>query len=462
MEGARIGEYVLCEEIGSGTFATVLAAYHTRTHIKVAVKKIARENFADPDHLARFQREVNLIRDMDHPFIAGFYDVLEDRNFFYVVMEFVENGNMLDYVNEKGELQEHQARHYFCELISVLEYLHEEKHVAHRDLKAENVLLDRNYNIRLIDFGLSNLFSKDKPYLQTACGSPAYASPEMVKGEPYTTASDLWSAGILLYAITHGELPYEDDVTPRLLQKIVYTDPEYSPTISPQLKDLLQRLLEKDPAHRITLEGIKAHPWFSQYEYSQIMDMNLGLSCDWCLLNRNEDPKESIDRQIIGTMKELGYDVSNLVGDLFRGAVNNLTAVYRMIKKEEITGLMEEITGKKSPKKLRKGAMTLTKPVIRQVPLPILDKKPKVVFQTKFATPPPRGRDRSATVKGGVRDTVTIKVEQGGSRLGEGTRSSGRGTEVNSLAARKKACVSTIQRRRSMSMREQVMKTPTF
>ena len=456
MEGERIGDYVLQQEIGTGTFASVLSATHVRTHIKVAVKKISRSTVASGrDGLARFHREVQLIRDMDHPFIAEFYDVLEDRNFFYVVMELVENGNMLDYVNENGELQEDQARHYFCELISVLEYLHEQKHVAHRDLKAENVLLDRNYNIRLIDFGLSNLFSQDSPYLKTACGSPAYASPEMVKGEQYTTASDLWSAGILLYAITHGELPYEDDNTQRLLQKIIYTEPEYSPTISPQLKDLLQRMLEKDPRDRITLQGIKEHPWFSQYEYSQLMDMNFGLNCDWRVLNRNEDPKESIDRDIIAVMRQLGYDVSNLISDLFRGETNSLTAVYRMMRKEKITGLMEEISlNAKSPRRLRKGAMTLTKPVMRAVQLPILDRRPKVQFAT-----PPRARDRTTSMKLGANGRETTAVKSGVHLLTKETsRVPTRGDPM--LAARRNSCVSTIQRRRTQSMREG--KTPTF
>ena len=167
-----IGNYILKHPIGQGSFASVLLAEHKISHVNVAIKVIPRTNFADPQHEERFHREVDLIKNLDHPFIAEFFEVLEDEKNFYIVMEYVENDNILNYVNTNGELPEDQARHYFCQLVSVLEYLHEEKHIAHRDLKAENVMLDRNRNLRLIDFGLSNIFTNENPYLTTACGSP--------------------------------------------------------------------------------------------------------------------------------------------------------------------------------------------------------------------------------------------------------------------------------------------------
>jgi serine/threonine protein kinase len=155
---------------------------------------------------------------------------------------------MLDFVNEHGPLQEDRARRYFCELISALDYLHNSQLVAHRDLKAENVLLDRNDNIRLIDFGLSKYFTKGTPTLVTACGSPAYCAPDMIRGELYTKAADIWSAGVLLYAMVAGTLPYNADSIPDLLHKIVFDDIEYPQLMSRSLTDLLRRMLTKDPA----------------------------------------------------------------------------------------------------------------------------------------------------------------------------------------------------------------------
>lgn len=359
----EIGDYELEGSIGEGSFAVVRLATHKITRSKVAVKIIPRTNFSDESH-DRFEREVDLIKDLDHPFIAEFFDVVQDSNNFYVIMEYVENGNLLELVNENGELPEDQARHYFCQLISVLEYLHEEKHIAHRDLKAENVLLDRNKNIRLIDFGLSNIFSQDNPYLQTACGSPAYACPEMIKGQQYTSASDIWSAGILLYAIVIGELPFEDDNMQRLLQKIIYTDPKYPSSISPQLTDLLKRMLTKDPDNRITLNKIKEHPWFSQFEYSGVI---MSASQKWCVRK-----DEFIDRDILKQMTDYGYDCGNLVSDLICEKISPMTAVYRMLRKNKITDMLKEASYShmKAKERLQPPGLSST-PRFRPIPPPI-------------------------------------------------------------------------------------------
>jgi serine/threonine protein kinase len=176
-------------------------------------------------------------------------------------------------MNDNGRLSEDQARRYFTQLLTVLEYLHSEQKVAHRDLKCENVLLDRYNNIRLIDFGLSNQFTDLNPQLRTACGSPAYAAPEMIQGNTYTYTADIWSAGILLFALVAGYLPFDDDRASGVLQKVVHSEVGYPAFISPQLRDLLQKMICKDPEERITLDMIKAHPWFSQSQYHLLKDV---------------------------------------------------------------------------------------------------------------------------------------------------------------------------------------------
>jgi serine/threonine protein kinase len=218
------------------------------------------------------------------------------------------------------------------ELISVLDYLHHEKRVAHRDLKCENVLLDRYHNIRVIDFGLSNMFSELSPTLQTACGSPAYAAPEMIQGQPYTQAADIWSSGIVLFAITAGYLPFDDDNVQRLLQKVVYTDPEYPPFFSPQLIDLLDKMLCKEPDHRMTTEGVKNHPWFSQTEYLALLqEAGQGI---W---ESDEGPSESaIDHEIVGKMTGMGVDCHKLTQLLLTDDFTDLTALYRLLRREKI------------------------------------------------------------------------------------------------------------------------------
>jgi serine/threonine protein kinase len=195
---AQVGNYQILEVLGSGAFATVFRARHRVTMGVVALKAIPKRKLRTMQEFELLQREVNLMKIMDHPFIAGLFGVLDDEENFYLVIELVENGNLLDYINTNKGLTEQQASRIFAQLASVLDYLHHEKHVVHRDLKAEDVLLDANYNIRVVDFGLSRAFTKGNPFLQTTCGSPAYVSPEIIKEEPYTAAADVWSSGILL------------------------------------------------------------------------------------------------------------------------------------------------------------------------------------------------------------------------------------------------------------------------
>jgi serine/threonine protein kinase len=163
-----IGDYRLKEKLGRGSFAVVWLAEHKILKTDVAIKVIARSAIESEDLQTRFVRELNIIKQMDHPFIAKLYEIITTSTHTYVVQELAERGSLLNLVNTHGRLPESNARRYFSQLVSALEYLHDERMIAHRDLKAENVLLDRNLNIRLIDFGLSQTFSKDTPQLLTA------------------------------------------------------------------------------------------------------------------------------------------------------------------------------------------------------------------------------------------------------------------------------------------------------
>jgi serine/threonine protein kinase len=333
--GAQIHSFVLEKQVGVGKITTVWKAVHSISKVEVAIKAIRKDSINSQVSRTRLQREISVLKKIEHPFIADFFQVGEDQDHFFIFMEYVGHNNLLDHVNENGNLTEDQARRYFCQLVWALEYLHNEKHVVHRDLKCENILLDRHDNIRLVDFGLSNMFSDVAPQLNTACGSPAYAAPEMVLGKSYTKSADIWSLGVLLYAIVVGNLPFDEENVQRLLQKIVYSEISFPGCLTPQLIDLLQKMLCKEPTSRISLEGIKQHPWFSNSEFrimvheSQLPGSSLDEGAD------NNDV--AIDPNIIAKMVGMRIDCRQLHQSLLTGEFSDAVAVYRMLRRDKLT-----------------------------------------------------------------------------------------------------------------------------
>lgn len=388
-----IGNYKLTQFIGSGSFATVWLGEHKITNQKVAVKVICKSNLNSGQNLSRFKREIDLLKQIDHPFIVQLFDVIEDDEAFYLIMEYVEKGSLFSRINSEGRLNEDVARRYFCQILSALNYLHNEKFIVHRDLKPENILIDKYDNIRIIDFGLSNQFSCADPNLNTSCGSPAYAAPEMIQGQPYTKSADIWSAGIILYAMVAGKLPFDDPDIQVLLQKVVYTEQIYPSIMSRSLIDLLKRILTKNPANRLTINQIANHLWISQSEYSSIIENNFYLlygnaplissslsmpllsvakssiksQCNSsreiqnsssfdCLSidsvesfdsfekqeisqsqNAIQVPNRLVDQVVCRHMISIGINVSSLEQYLIDNEFNDTTAIYKQFKKEKIS-----------------------------------------------------------------------------------------------------------------------------
>lgn len=332
--GKSLHGYKLLRKVGSGAFASVWCAEHELTKIKVGIKVILRSSVEEPDAKIRFNREIALLKQLHHPFVAELFENFDDDENHYIVMEYAPKGNLLDFVNTNGRTPENQARRFFSQLIQVLEYLHNEVKIAHRDLKAENVMLDEFNNIRVIDFGLSNQFTEENSFLNTACGSPAYAAPEMIKGNKYTKAADIWSSGILLYSMVAGQLPYDDDNIQRLLQKIVYTDIKYPGFFTPALIDLLKKMLTKAPDLRIDIPRIKEHFWFSQFEYSQINTQNLyGVG----------QQDQGVDKEIIEQMQNLGLDTKSVHEAILSHEFTPQSAVYRMLAKTKLTKVINDV-----------------------------------------------------------------------------------------------------------------------
>jgi 5'-AMP-activated protein kinase catalytic alpha subunit len=251
-----VNDYEVLEQIGHGTFATVWLARYVPTNSRVAVKVISKSGLSADDRDS-VSREVTILKSAHHPAIAAFYDFFEDSTDYYIVMELIENGNLVDAISASRAFPEKVACRYVKQIISGLRYLHEISRIVHRDVKCENILLDRRQNVRIIDFGLS--FSLDSPPTSRG-GTPSYLAPEVVTDVSYGIAVDIWSTGVILYTLIAGRLPFANEDPDAVLREIIYADPVYPDQFSPELVDLLSKMLEKNPAHRITSQEIEAHP----------------------------------------------------------------------------------------------------------------------------------------------------------------------------------------------------------
>lgn len=254
-------QYRLGKTLGIGAFGKVKLAHHVITGQKVAVKILNKGKIKHMDMAEKVRREINILKMCTHPHIIRLYEVIDTPTDIFVIMEFVSGGELFDYIVSRGRLPADEARHFFHQIISGIEYCHYHK-IVHRDLKPENLLLDSDNNIKIADFGLSNV-AHDGDFLRTSCGSPNYAAPEVISGNLYAGAEvDVWSCGVILYALLCGTLPFDDESIPNLFKKIksgMYSLPSH---LSQSARDLILRMLVVDPMKRISIAEVRQHPWY--------------------------------------------------------------------------------------------------------------------------------------------------------------------------------------------------------
>ncbi|CAN3355994.1 carbon catabolite-derepressing protein kinase [Diutina catenulata] len=258
----RIGKYVVLKTLGEGSFGKVKLAQHSVTGQRVALKIINRKTLAKSDMQGRIEREISYLRLLRHPHIIKLYDVIKSKDEIIMVIEYA-GKELFDYIVQRGRMPENEARRFFQQIVAAVEYCHRHK-IVHRDLKPENLLLDDNLNVKIADFGLSNIMT-DGNFLKTSCGSPNYAAPEVISGKLYAGPEvDVWSSGVILYVMLCGRLPFDDEFIPALFKKIsngVYTLPNY---LSAGAKHLLTRMLVVNPLNRITIHEIMEDEWFKE------------------------------------------------------------------------------------------------------------------------------------------------------------------------------------------------------
>ena len=267
-------DYTIKDIIGKGTFSVVKLGIDKKTNEKVAIKILEKRKMTNKKDIIRVEREIDILKSIEHINVIKVYKILQDPDKIYIIMEYCENGELFKRIIDKKKLPEEECSFFYFQLINGLEYLHS-KDIIHRDLKPENLLLTKYDTLKIIDFGLSNYNTYDN-LLSTPCGSPCYASPEMITGEKYNGFMlDIWSSGIILYAMIYGTLPFEDcDNNTDLLFKTIYKCKiKFNKSFCNLGVDLLKKILVPDPKKRYDIPQIKNHPFYKKgktvYLYKQ-------------------------------------------------------------------------------------------------------------------------------------------------------------------------------------------------
>ncbi|GAP88400.1 putative protein kinase kin1 [Rosellinia necatrix] len=269
------GKWILGKTIGAGSMGKVKLARKEDGVEQVACKIIPRGSTEDGHHSRaekeradqskeiRTAREAAIVTLLQHPHICGLRDVVRTNYHWYMLFEYVNGGQMLDYIISHGKLKEKQARKFSRQIASALDYCHRNS-IVHRDLKIENILISKTGDIKIIDFGLSNLFSP-RGHLKTFCGSLYFAAPELLQARAYTGPEvDVWSFGIVLYVLVCGKVPFDDQSMPALHAKIKKGLVDYPGWLSNECRHLLSRMLVTDPKQRATMFEVMNHPWLTK------------------------------------------------------------------------------------------------------------------------------------------------------------------------------------------------------
>ena len=322
----NLGQFILGDKIGEGTFGIVRLATHILTGEKVAIKILDKRKITEDVDKEHVEREIKILKMLRHTNIVHLFYVIQNSTSISLIMEYSSGKDLFDYLAAKKRLSEMEACGLFQQLISGLDYLHKLK-VAHRDLKPENLLLDHEHkNIKLVDFGLSNIYHSNE-LLSTSCGSPSYAAPEMLNSKEYDGSKvDIWSSGIILFAMICGYLPFEDKDKDNLYKKIqagVFSIPSF---VSEQARDLIQRILVTDPTKRMTIHHIKNHPWFNLINPK--INVNEGLLIKVVVI--------PIDEDLVTKMEEFSYKKEVVRANVLANKLNHITTTYYLLLQEKI------------------------------------------------------------------------------------------------------------------------------
>jgi len=324
-----IGDYSIGKKLGTGTFGEVRLAQHVCTGHQVAVKILNRALIKSLNVGDKVSREIEILKLFMHPHIIRLYEVIEAPEEIYLFVEYAPGGELFELIVELDNLPEHTARKFFQQIISGVDYCHRNM-VVHRDLKPENLLLDECQNVRIADFGLSNMM-EDGDFLFTSCGSPDYAAPEVISGDMYAGPEvDVWSCGVILYALVCGHLPFDDDSIPELFRKIKMGDYTFPKNLNPDVKHLISRMLQVNPMKRITIAEVRRHPWF-------VIDLPEYIATPASAPAIHTDTIDApvLDPEILAKMVDLGFNPDETTSSVAERKMTKETVAYQLLLDSE-------------------------------------------------------------------------------------------------------------------------------
>jgi serine/threonine protein kinase len=315
-----VGNYTLGRLIGKGSFGKVYLASHKLSNGSRVVLKSAKK---DDSNLAR---EIHHHRQFIHPHIARLYEVIVTEQLVWLVLEYCPGDELYNYLLRHGSLDPHRVQRIFTQLVGAVTYVHS-KSCVHRDLKLENILLDKHGDVKLVDFGFTREYEGKANYLQTWCGTVCYSAPEMLKGEKYAGEKvDVWSLGIILYALLVGELPFDDDDENVTKMKILKEEPSFPDTFPPQARDLCTSLLSKRPLLRPTLADILQHPWLSEFAPRQQEILKLQQPAPFTT---------ELEKEVLQRMRAAGVDIDQVIENVLAQRCDSLAGWWGLLLEKE-------------------------------------------------------------------------------------------------------------------------------
>ncbi|KAF4127012.1 Protein tyrosine kinase [Geosmithia morbida] len=315
-----VGNYTLGRLIGKGSFGKVYLATHKLTNGSKVVLKSAKK---DDSNLAR---EIHHHRQFVHPHIARLYEVIVTENLVWLVLEYCPGDELYNYLLKNGPLPVTKVQKVFAQLVGAVCYVHKQSCV-HRDLKLENILFDKHENVKLVDFGFTREYEGRSNYLQTFCGTICYSAPEMLKGEKYAGEKvDVWSLGIILYALLCGELPFDDDDDNITRTKILSEEPKYPEHLPADAVSLLKSLLSKRPFPRPSLPDILIHPFLAEHASAQQAILDVEAKSPFA---------SGLEKDCLHRMRAAGVDIDSVIESVLAQKCDALSGWWTLLLEKE-------------------------------------------------------------------------------------------------------------------------------